>query len=596
MQMDRSWKAARAATGTVVALLAAACVPSAATAVSTSVTTQLGGSPFNVVVGDRGQLQGFLAGQPRGVFFPSSQLTGDAGFFLAFPEEASAPDDVRGRVFGFDGWAGPHGPSEYLPQGQSPVTGTGAPDAPLTQETRYAVTDFDDRPVAQVSQVTSYVNGHGRFRVDWIVTNLTGAPLNFRAFAAADFYYDGDDWGNGVFAPGPPRFVGGTNSDTGRTGGLEEVVGGGALPWSAYEALEYGHGEPWVDSTDELRRYVWWVIDNGWDDGVGFGDTVMSGHVDNAGGVEWNQYRTVALAPGQQARFALTVRAAVPATLQLLPDNGGRTPQGSPLTTTVVALDTDGRPFAGKNLHWSIAGANPAQGVALLGADGTAQVVDAAANLGTDTISAFVDLNGNGVADPNEPANQVAVTVADVTPPACTAAIARGRVGGSGRRARAVLATVTCNEVANLSAGGSLTVTLRRAGAPRRRRTSRRRSAARRRALAADVAVAETSARARRRRGVRRVRTIRRSVGLAPATATAAPGVPVTLTLPVPARAAKRYAGKPARLSLRVGATDAAGNAATAAATGTARLLPYRTASRAGRGGRARRRADGRAR
>ncbi|HST41726.1 MAG TPA: hypothetical protein VLK58_19560, partial [Conexibacter sp.] len=297
-------------------------MPAFAEARSLTTTMALGGSPFNVIVGDRGQLQGFLAGQPRGIFFSPSELAGDAGFFLAFSEDGNAPEDVRGRVFGFEGGAGPDGPSDYIPQGQSPVSGTGAPESPLRQETRYAVADYDGGAVAKVTQTTSYVTGQGRFRVDWTVINASGAPLNFRALAAADFYYDGDDWGNGFFTPGPPRFVGGTNSDTGRTGGLEEVSDGGVLPWSAYEALAYGDDPPTVDDQDELRREVWWVVDNAWDDGVGFADNVVRGHVDNAGGVEWNQYRTVALAPGQQARFALVVRAAVPASLQLLPANG----------------------------------------------------------------------------------------------------------------------------------------------------------------------------------------------------------------------------------------------------------------------------------
>lgn len=611
----RGWgRAAGAAIGAIAAIAAALCGPAPATARSLTTTTALGGSPFNVIVGDRGQLQGFLAGQPRGIFFNPTSLAGDAGFFLAFPEDASAPEDVRGRVFGFEGGAGPAGPSEYLPRGQSTVSGSGVPGSPLTQETRYAVTDFAGSAVAEVTQTTSYLNGQGRFRVDWTVTNASGGPLNFRALAAADFYYDGDDFGTGFFAPGPPRFVGGTNADTGRTGGLEEVSDGGVLPWTAYEALAYGSGEPsYDDDLDELRRYVWWVVDNAWDDGVGFTDTVMRGHVDNAGGVEWDQYRTVALAAGQQARFALVVRAAIPATLQLLPANGGRTPQGSPLATTVVALDTDGRPFAGRNLHWAIAGVNPGQGVVPIGADGTAAIVDAAANLGSDTVIAFVDLNANGVHDPNEPSGQTAVTVVDVTPPVCSATIPPGRAGGAGASARPVIVTITCNEVANLGVGGSATVTERRVVARRRRGAGARRGGGGggrgdRRARRGTAAEAEASARrgrrgasgrggARRGSGRRRagrpvVRTTTRTSGLTTVLANAAPGVAVNVALPVPVPVARRFAGRRAELTVRVGATDASGNSVITTVTGATRLLPYRDttarpARRArGRGGR----------
>ncbi|HST38712.1 MAG TPA: hypothetical protein VLK58_04350, partial [Conexibacter sp.] len=291
---------------------------------------------------------------------------------------------------------------------------------------------------------------------------------------------------------------------------------------------------------------------------------------------------------------------------------GGRTPQGSPLATTVVALDTDGRPFAGRNVHWAIAGANPAQGVVAVGADGTAAIVDAAANLGGDTISAFVDLNNNGTAEPNEPAGQVALSVVDVTPPVCSATIPAGRAGGSGAGTRPVLVTVTCNEVANLGVGGSVTVTERRTVA-RRRRAAKQPRRGGRRAARSQTAGAEASARrgrrgarrrddgrrrSGRRRGARRpvVRTTTHTAGLTSVLATTAPGVAVNVALPVPAHVARRFAGKRAQLTVRVGATDASGNAVITSTAGSTRLLPYRsdrpsTARRARRrGGRDRRR------
>ena len=60
----------------------------------------LGGSPLNVYVGERGQLQAFRAGSADGIYYRPTSTTGDAGFFLAVPGSA-------GTVYGFAGAAGP---------------------------------------------------------------------------------------------------------------------------------------------------------------------------------------------------------------------------------------------------------------------------------------------------------------------------------------------------------------------------------------------------------------------------------------------------------------------------------------------------------
>ena len=68
----------------------------------------LGGSPLNVYVGERGQLQAFRQGSADGIYYRSTSTTGDAGFFLAVP---GAP----GTVYGFDGNAGPTAPPTTRP-------------------------------------------------------------------------------------------------------------------------------------------------------------------------------------------------------------------------------------------------------------------------------------------------------------------------------------------------------------------------------------------------------------------------------------------------------------------------------------------------
>ena len=54
------------------------------------------------------------------------------------------------------------------------------------------MTTYAVRPAATdlviITQTTTYVNGAQQFRVRWDVTNLSGAPLGFKALVAADFY------------------------------------------------------------------------------------------------------------------------------------------------------------------------------------------------------------------------------------------------------------------------------------------------------------------------------------------------------------------------------------------------------------------------
>ena len=84
----------------VAAALAVIGLCAAGAAAASAAPVALGGSPLNVYVGERGQLQAFRAPSPDGIYYRSTSTTGDAGFFLAVP---GAP----GAVYGFLGNAGP---------------------------------------------------------------------------------------------------------------------------------------------------------------------------------------------------------------------------------------------------------------------------------------------------------------------------------------------------------------------------------------------------------------------------------------------------------------------------------------------------------
>ena len=206
--------------GISVALFTTALFFATAAAAIADNATPLGGSPLNVYVGERGQLQAVRTDSSSGIFFRPSSTVGDAGFFLAFPSGFAG--EPAPTVWGFEGFAGPHGLEEFTPVSQSPVSGSGSAADPLKQVTHLHATRS-----LTVTQTTTYVNGSQEFRVHWEVNNNSGAAINFKALAAADFYFQGDDAGTGIFTAGPPRFIGGTNLDTGSSGGFAEVTGGG---------------------------------------------------------------------------------------------------------------------------------------------------------------------------------------------------------------------------------------------------------------------------------------------------------------------------------------------------------------------------------
>jgi hypothetical protein len=471
----------------------------------------LPGNPLTVHVGELGQLQAFRAGNANGIFYPADETTGDAGFFLAFPN--AAPAELAGKVYGFSGQAGPHGLTAYTPVSQPPATGSGAPNDPLKQVTVYNVS-VGATNYAQVTQTTTYVNGAQSFNVRWDVHNTSAAPLAFKALAAADFYFEGSDRGTGIYTDGPPRFIGGTNADTGFSGGFAEVLGD-IQPWTAYQALAYGAGqnEVWGKVASAAAAPT-----------ATFDNTVVGEQVDNAGGVEWDQRVQSPLAPNATASFALTARNAIPSALQLTPTNAG-SPKGVPIRITATAKDSEGRPYAGKTLRYQVTGVNPGTGSVAVNPDGTAVIVDPGTNAGADTVIVYLDLNGNGTRQPAEPQASALATFVDQVAPGCRVTVSGDRPGGGGA-GKPLVIRVNCNEQATVRVTTSLVV---------RRRA--RASAAQRR---------------------KKTRTIK----LKPVTAVVAAGRAAPISIKLPKGVRRTYAGKTVTAKLTIEARDTAGNLA----------------------------------
>jgi hypothetical protein len=496
----------------------ALCAASASTAVAAD-PLPLGGSPLNVNVGELGQLQAFKVGQLDGIFYPPRSTSGDAGFFLV---ELNGTPTVNG--FRSDP-VGPGAPVvPYTTLTRTPVTGNGTAADPLTQSTSYTTqsTDLD------VTQTTTYVNGSQEFHVTWKVHAMSG-PIHFKALAAADFFFEGSDRGTGIYTQGPPQFVGGTNADTGASGGFVEVPS--TSHWSAYQALEYGHAP----------GQVWNKVEGAGNAAQTFDDSVVGEQVDNAGGVEWDQYATGAgLTGGATATFDVIVRNAVPSALQLNPTNAG-SPKGVPINFTATAVDTAGVPYAGKTLRYAITGANPTSGSVTLDPTGSAVMTDPGSNAGADTLVAFVDFNNNGTRQDAEPQASALGTFVDNVPPTCSVKVTGDRPGGSGGAGKPLIIIVNCNEASTVTVQTTLT--------PR---------SARSRAATVD----------KKKKPKKKKVTIK----LKTSTVTVGSGQAVPVSLKLSSAVRKKYAGKTLTATITVTARDASGNVKKTKATRTIKL------------------------
>ncbi len=268
------------------------------------------GSPLTVSVGQLGQCQSSYEGG-GGNYFPPDSNIGDCGFFLAFPAAgADQPLTLQGTTWGFEGMAGPHGLALYTPVSQSAVTGSGTSTDPYTQVTVFKILDYEGNEDALIMETTTYVNGTTQFTSTYDVKNTTGGPVYFRAIYAGDLYVGGNDFGMGVLEAGPPRFLGGENPESGSIGGFLETTG---LPWSSFEEGCWNNTSEENDAEDEGRctgaepsdAGIWHTIETTTQEPQAFNELTEPTDVDNALGVEWDQFRETGLPAGHEQAFTI---------------------------------------------------------------------------------------------------------------------------------------------------------------------------------------------------------------------------------------------------------------------------------------------------
>jgi len=388
-----------------------AALPAGAGAQSSTTAVTIPGSPLTVYVGERGECQSsyVVGGSVAGNYYYGGNQVGDCGFFLAFPKEVSGkknPLPVRGQTFGFDGLAGPSLGEEdiYVPVEHSGVTGSGTEASPFSQTTKFQV-ERESHKEAEITDTTTYVNGSPQFVSTYTVKNISAENEWFRAIYAGDLYVNGNDLGIGVFGNTPPhRFIGGQNTGSGVIGGFEEVT-----PWSAWQEAYWNNPEgfPGISAGD---NGIWHDVEETNEEANAFNDTIEPVELDNAAGVEWDEFRSgEGLAASASASFTVVNRTQIPSGLQVSPAAQTLT-QGQTASIGVTALDTAKAPYAGKTLRYTIGGANPQSGAVTTNGAGQAVISYVGNNPGADTIQLYLDLNGNGVQDAAEPAGSATVT------------------------------------------------------------------------------------------------------------------------------------------------------------------------------------------
>ncbi len=399
-----------ARTMTMLAVLAAASLLTASAGADQDTTAvELPGAPMSVYVGPRGECQSsyVINGRVEGNFFPGGtpyefSPVGDCGLFLAFPSAGTGqPSALAGKTFGFEKHAGASPDALFTPVSQSPVTGEGTSANSYVQSTLFKV-EAGGEEDALITETTSYVNGAAQFSSTYAVENTSKSPLYFRAIYAGDLFVNGEDQGVGVFNAGPPRFIGGQNASSGVLGGLQEAPAP-ALAWSDYEELAYP--QIWTSVTETAEAEA------------AFKDGVTAGEVDNAVGVEWDEFRAKGLEKGGEASFSIVNRTQVPAALVVQPATQTHL-VGQSATVAVTALDTSGAPYANRPIVYAIGGANPKSGSVTTNSSGVATISYVGTVAGLDSLQMFLDLAGNGALAPQDPAiaAQISWTPAPATP------------------------------------------------------------------------------------------------------------------------------------------------------------------------------------
>ena len=345
------------------------------------------GSPLNVYANDVGRLQAGFDGVASGEFYTGALMPNDGGISVAVQAVGANAFTVYGRAGG----------RTLTPVSAPVVTGNGSAGTPWRLTTAFRATDpATGGDLLDVSEVLEYVNGTGDLTVTYTLSAPT-ALSNVRLYHSASVLPASSYLATGFLQPGPPRRVGAQalGRDSGGSDSLVEVT-----PWSAFQEATASVISNTISAVSPAAP--------------GFNNTVDATRTGNGAGMgaQWNLGSLAS-----PATVAVTWHFSRTSSLALAVPSVAQT-TGQTVQVPVTARNNDGGPDAGLSVRYTITGVNPGSGAVTTGADGTALITWLGAKTGTDTLTAFVDRDGNGIWDVNtEPRQIVTVTFAPLPPP-----------------------------------------------------------------------------------------------------------------------------------------------------------------------------------
>ena len=367
--------------------IVAACMALAAPASAQAADGVIDGSPLNVYANDVGRLQAGFDGVASGEFYTGALMPNDGGISVAVQAVGANAFTVYGRAGG----------RTLTPVSAPVVTGNGSAGTPWRLTTAFRATDpATGGDLLDVSEVLEYVNGTGDLTVTYTLSAPT-ALSNVRLYHSASVLPASSYLATGFLQPGPPRRVGAQalGRDSGGSDSLVEVT-----PWSAFQEATASVISNTISAVSPAAP--------------GFNNTVDATRTGNGAGMgaQWNLGSLAS-----PATVAVTWHFSRTSSLALAVPSVAQT-TGQTVQVPVTARNNDGGPDAGLSVRYTITGVNPGSGAVTTGPDGTALITWLGAKTGTDTLTAFVDRDGNGIWDVNtEPRQIVTVTFAPLPPP-----------------------------------------------------------------------------------------------------------------------------------------------------------------------------------
>jgi hypothetical protein len=342
------------------------------------------GTPMNVYANDVGRLQAGFDGVQSGEFYTGALMPNDGGLTAAIQPAAGAGGFV---VFG-------RGGTPFTAVAPPRLSGDGSPSNPFRLTTAFNAVSAAAGPLLQVTEVVQYVNGTSDVTVTYTVGSATPNGLgNVRLYESASVLPASSYFATGFLVGAAPRRVGAQALGSGGVGGSNSLVE--ITPWTNFQEADASTIDSVVSATSASAP--------------GFNNTVLATPTGNGAGLgaQWN---IGALTANQTSTVAVTWHFSRTSALALAAISP-TVPAGQTAQVTVSARNNDGGPDAGRNVVYTVTGANPTSGAVTTAADGSAVIGWLGAKTGTDTLTAFVDRDGNGAWDVNtEPRQIVTVT------------------------------------------------------------------------------------------------------------------------------------------------------------------------------------------